>query len=89
VMGFLLPFALAFAAIPLESFIKSARTVGGTFLATCLRGLAGTLKLLGALIESLGTVFVHVYDLLIIVPLRIEHAFPYRRARYDEVVSRS
>jgi len=88
VMGFLLPFALAFAAIPLESFIKSVRVVGGAFLATSLRGLAGTLKLLGALVESLGTVLVHMYDLLSIVPLRIEHAFPHRRARYDEVVSR-
>ncbi len=89
VMGFLLPFALAFAGIPLESFIKSSRIVGGTFLATSLRGVAGTLRLLGGLVENLGTVFVHLYDLLIIVPLRIEHAFPHRRARYDEVVTRS
>ena len=29
VMGFILPFALTFVAIPLESFINSARTVGG------------------------------------------------------------
>jgi hypothetical protein len=87
VMGFMLPFALAFAAIPLESFIKSTRIVGGSFLATCLRGLAGAFKLLGAFAESLGTVFVHLYDLLIIVPLRIEHAIP-RRGRYDEVVTR-
>jgi hypothetical protein len=88
VMGLLLPFALAFAAIPLESFIQSSRIVGGAFVAGCLRALAGTLKLVGALVESLGAVLVHLYDFLIIVPLRIEQALPHRRARYNEVVSR-
>ena len=32
-LGFILPFALAFIAIPLESLIHSSRTVGGVLLA--------------------------------------------------------
>jgi len=32
-LGFILPFALAFIAIPLESLIYSTRTVGGVLLA--------------------------------------------------------
>src|SRR5882672_7908783 len=39
-LGFILPFALAFIAIPLESLIHSARTVGGVFLAAAVRALA-------------------------------------------------
>ena len=47
-LGFILPFALAFIAIPLESLIHSARTVGGVVLArgACAR-LAFVLRLLG------------------------------------------
>jgi hypothetical protein len=88
VMGFLLPFALAFAGIPLESFIQSSRVVGGNALAVALRGVAGGFKLLGTFVEGLGGVCVHLYDFAIIVPLRIEHALPHRKPRYDEAVSR-
>jgi hypothetical protein len=73
VMGFMLPFALAFAAIPLESFIHSSRIVLGSFLAFCLRMFAGFLDLLEGVASHLSSMLVHVYDLLIMIPLRIEH----------------
>ena len=37
ILGFILPFALAFVAIPLESFIHSARTVSGVVLVNLTR----------------------------------------------------
>src|SRR5690606_33510089 len=47
VMGFILPFALAFIAIPLESFIQSLRTVLGLLLVAIIRVLAIGSRLLG------------------------------------------
>ncbi len=41
VMGFMLPFALTFVAIPLESFIRSFRTVGGTTSSGGYRDIRG------------------------------------------------
>src|SRR4030088_1560190 len=38
-LGFILPFALTFVAIPLESLIYSTRTVGGVLLAGFVRAL--------------------------------------------------
>ena len=46
-LGFMLPFALAFIAIPLESLIHSSRTVGGVFFLALLRSLALLLRVLG------------------------------------------
>ena len=43
-MGFILPFALTFVAIPLESFVHALRTVLGLLLAGALRGLAAVLR---------------------------------------------
>eukprot|EP00903_Cladosiphon_okamuranus_P004268 g4266.t1 len=40
IMGFVLPFALAFVAIPLESFIHSTRTVLGMVFVAVLRSIA-------------------------------------------------
>lgn len=80
-MGFILPFALSFAAIPLESFIQSSRVVLGGWVALCMRGLAALLEFMGSLLQNLGPVLVHCYDFLIIVPLRIEQALTRQRQR--------
>ena len=69
VLGFILPFALAFVAIPLEYFIYSARTVLGVGLVLLLRGLAIVLRLLGNVINRFGSVLVMMYDVVIFVPL--------------------
>ncbi len=65
VMGFILPFALTFVAIPLESFIHSSRTVFGIVLTTLMRGFAVFLRLLGNMSSCLGEFFVNLYDLFI------------------------
>jgi hypothetical protein len=71
-LGFVLPFALTFVAIPLESFIHSMRTVLGTAAVAFLRSLEWALRLFGHLMRSLGKILVHVYDFLIFLPLGIE-----------------
>lgn len=72
VMGFILPFALAFVAIPLESFIHSLRTVVGLFVQGLLSILAVMARLVGALVQHTFRIVVHAYDLVIMVPLSIE-----------------
>ena len=72
-MGFILPFALTFVAIPLESFIQSLRTVLGVVVVGFLRGLAATLRLLGDGCRHLGRFLIDLYDVLIFLPLWVEH----------------
>jgi hypothetical protein len=71
-MGFILPFALTFVAIPLETFVHSLRTVLGLCVVGFLRGLAGALRLLGAGCRYLGRFLVDVYDIVIFLPLWLE-----------------
>lgn len=72
VMGFILPFALAFVAIPLESFVHSSRTVLGVASVGLLRGLAFLLRFIGNVSKGAGEMLIKVYDLLVFAPLWIE-----------------
>jgi hypothetical protein len=72
VMGFILPFALAFVAIPLESFVQAARTVTGSVLAAVLNTLAFTFRLAGNVARYGGELGVNLYDLAIFPSLWIE-----------------
>src|SRR5438034_10534548 len=72
-LGFILPFALAFIAIPLESLIYSTRTVGGVLLAGFVRTLAFVLRILGNLARRLSRVLINLYDVVILLPWLIEH----------------
>jgi hypothetical protein len=71
-LGFILPFALSFIAIPLESFINSARTVGGAGLVMLARGAAFGLRLVGNVVRSLARVLITLYDVVIVLPLLVE-----------------
>ncbi|MCA0899405.1 hypothetical protein [Microbulbifer agarilyticus] len=71
-MGFFLPFALAFMAIPLERFVLSLRTVVGVVSAFALRLLSMTLRLTGAAVTGVGGMLVRVYDIVIFFPLWLE-----------------
>ncbi len=71
-LGFILPFALAFIAIPLESFIASVRTVGGEALVLLARATAFVLRLAGNLVRNSARVLVTLYDVVIVVPLMVE-----------------
>lgn len=72
VMGFILPFALAFVAIPLESFIHATRTVIGVLVVAALRLLVVTLRLIGGLAYQISKLLVYGYDVIITVPLAVE-----------------
>ena len=72
VMGFILPFTLAFVAIPLESFIQSLRTVSGMLIAALLRILAFSCRMLGNFSYQLGDICNYLYDMAIMLPLRAE-----------------
>jgi hypothetical protein len=71
-LGFILPFALAFIAIPLESLIHSARTVGGALLTAAVRSAAFVLRLLGNIVKHMSRVLIRLYDVAIVLPLLAE-----------------
>lgn len=71
-MGFILPFALTFVAIPLETFVHSLRTVLGLLGIALLRFTALLLRLLGNAFRYLGTLAEQLYDLPLFIPLWLE-----------------
>jgi hypothetical protein len=71
-MGFVLPFALVFVAIPLETFVHSLRTVVGLTVIAILRALALILRVLGNAVRQLGVLAQRLYDLPLFLPLWIE-----------------
>jgi hypothetical protein len=71
-LGFILPFALAFIAIPVESLIHSSRTVGGVLLAALVSALALTLRVLANVSRRMSKVLITVYDVVIVLPLLVE-----------------
>jgi hypothetical protein len=71
-LGFILPFALAFIAIPLESLIHAARTVGGVLLAAAVRTLAFVLRIAGNIAKHASRVLIRLYDVAIVLPLLAE-----------------
>ncbi|HKL77854.1 MAG TPA: hypothetical protein VJ985_05760, partial [Gammaproteobacteria bacterium] len=78
-LGFILPFALVFVAIPLENFVTSLRTVVGVLAVGFLRVLAALLRLLGNAARYLGQMLREFYDLLIFAPLWVEERLYQRR----------
>ena len=87
-LGFFLPFALAFVAVPLESFVYSLRTVGGAVLVMLIRATAFVLRVLGYLIRQLCRVLIAVYDVTIVLPLLVERLVKAARSEGDASESR-
>jgi hypothetical protein len=71
-MGFVLPFALVFVAIPLETFVHSLRTVVGLIGIALLQALALLLRLLGNGFRHVGALACRLYDLPLFGPLWLE-----------------
>jgi hypothetical protein len=88
-LGFILPFALAFVAIPLESFIHSSRTVIGVAVVALLHALAFVLRVLGNLARHSSRVLITLYDVVVMLPLLIEHLVKGMRVGAVPVKSRS
>ncbi len=68
-MGFILPFALVFVAIPLETFVQSMRTVLGMLAIGFLRSLSSLLRMIGNSFSQLGKLAIHLYDLPLFIPI--------------------
>lgn len=79
VLGFILPFLLAFVAIPLEYFIHSARTVFGVGLVLSLRGIGVLMRIVAGTLKHIGNALTMLYDVTIFLPLLIERAVSGRR----------
>jgi hypothetical protein len=73
ILGFILPFALAFIAVPLESFIHTSRTVGGALLVMLIQALGFLLRILSNVARQASRLLLHFFDLLIVLPLLVEH----------------
>ena len=80
-LGFILPFALAFIAIPLESLIHSARTVGGVMLIALVRGMALMLRVAGLALRHACRITIRLYDIAIVLPLLGEQLVKRPRGR--------
>jgi len=74
ILGFILPFALAFIAIPLEYLISSGRTVVGALLVVLMRSVGMLLRVLSNFARHAATALTMLYDVLIFLPLLIERA---------------
>jgi len=83
-MGFVLPFALMFVAIPLESFVHSLRTVLGIVGVSVLRICAWLLRLIGNIVRFLSNAMIQLYDLVIFAPLWVERAIKGRQGNKQE-----
>ena len=86
IMGFILPFALAFVAIPLESFVSSSRMVLGIVTAGALRLLAFILRLIGNLGYYTGRLVINLYDLIIFPSIWVEGVITGSRGKRKEPV---
>jgi hypothetical protein len=86
-MGFILPFALTFVAIPLETFVHSLRTVVGLIAISFMRALSLALRLLGNVFLYLGVLLKQVYDIPLFVPLWLEERMA-RQTKEDAMLGR-
>ena len=80
ILGFILPFALAFVGLPFEYFIHSGRTVLGALLVFLLRALSFVLRITSNLLRQTGKVLAMVFDVLIFLPLGVERLIKARGA---------
>ena len=85
IMGLVFPFALAFTAIPLESFVHALRTVLGLTATALLRIVAFVLRLIGTLFYRTALFCIALYDLLIFAPLWIEEKLALRKLAKETV----
>ncbi|MGI1678039.1 MAG: hypothetical protein K6L75_04860 [Cellvibrionaceae bacterium] len=71
-MGFFIPLVLAVIAIPLEYLFHTGRTVIGMLLEFILRLLSVSMRIFANAIRHMAKILIHVYDIIILVPLWVE-----------------
>jgi hypothetical protein len=85
IIGFILPFALVFVAVPLESFVSSSRTVLGVVVAAALRATALLFRLIGNAGYYTGRLVVNLYDLLIFPSIWLEEVIVGTKTKKKDV----
>ena len=84
VISLIFPFALAFVAIPLESFVSSCRTVLGIIVVGALRLISFGLRLIGNIGYYTGRFMINLYDLLIFPAIWLEGVLGGSKTNKDE-----
>ncbi|MFQ5634271.1 MAG: hypothetical protein ACE5G3_02935 [Gammaproteobacteria bacterium] len=82
-MGFVLPFALVFVAIPLETFVQSSRTVLGMLAMGFLSLLSAAMRMFGNGCKHAGGLAERLYDLPLFLPLWFEARMQERNRERD------
>ena len=80
-LGFVLPFVVALAAVPLELLLDSGRHVGAFAVSLLVSGIGSLAFVMGRAVHTLATVLPSVYDVYVSIPLRIERALGAREGR--------
>ena len=88
ILAFFFPFVLAFATIPLESFLSSARTILGIVVVGVLRLISFLLRLIGNIVYYLGRFVINLYDLLIFPSIWLEGVLTGKRTSGNETVEK-
>jgi hypothetical protein len=71
-MALILPFVVALAAVPLESFLRHGRVVLGVVFVVILRSLALVFGVMTRLLRWAAALVAMVHGLLIFVPVKVE-----------------
>ncbi len=74
-LGFVLPWILAVIAIPLEMFIEASQHAFARFYTLLITLLCHIATAVAYLVEGLFKIFVHLFDIYIIVPVQIASLF--------------
>ena len=85
-MGFTLPFALVFVAIPLETFVHSLRTILGLIGIGLLRFVGMGLRAVGGAFGLAGVTLIRLYDMVVFLPLWVEAMFSKRTRREPDAL---
>ena len=85
IIGFILPFTLAFVSIPLESFVWSSRTALGIIAAAVMRTFAFLLRLIGNAGYYTARLVINLYDLLIFPSIWLEGVIVGSRPKSNDV----
>ena len=84
IMSFIFPIALAFVAVPLESFVSSSRTVLGIIVVGALRLISLVIRLIGNIGYYTGRFVINLYDLLIFPSIWLEGVLAGSRTKKNE-----
>lgn len=79
VLGVVMPLVLSLVVIPLEYLLHTIRPVLGSIVQLLMHVSALALRLFASLTLQSGKLLVHLYDLIIFVPLRLERDWQARK----------